>query len=81
MPQDWEEAYRAALLETDPPKLIGQIDSAMSMLRACLLKLSYSPTQDGEAERIADALRTLDLLRRVELTSRLDRGEANSSED
>ena len=80
MPQDWQGAYRAAVLETDRPKVIGQIDSAMAVLRACLLKLSSSPADDAEMARIADALRTLDLLRRIELRSRLDRSEANSTE-
>lgn len=80
MPQDWERAYRAAVLETDRPKVIGQIDSAMSMLRACLLKLSSSPADGAEMGRIADALRTLDLLRRIELRSRLDRTEVNSAD-
>jgi len=79
MPQDWEGAYRAAVLETDRPRVIGQIDSAISMLRACLLNLSSSPTDGAEMGRIADALRTLDLLRRIELRSRRDRSEANST--
>jgi hypothetical protein len=67
MLENWEGAYRAAMLETDPGKLIGKIDSATAVLRTRLLELSSSPTESGETERIADALRTLDLIRRVEL--------------
>jgi hypothetical protein len=63
----WEGAYRAAMLETDQRKLIGKIDSATGVLRACLLELGSSPKESGETERIADALRTLELIRQVEL--------------
>jgi len=67
MLQDWQGAYRAAMLETDLHKLIGKIESATAVLQACLLELGSSVEQDSEAERIADALRTLELIRRVEL--------------
>jgi len=67
MQQDWERAYRAAMLETDQRKLVGKIDSATAVLRACLLELGPSAEESGETERIADALRTLELIRRVEL--------------
>jgi len=67
MLQDWQGAYRAAMLETDQRKLFGKIESATAVLRACLLELGSSVEEDGEAERIADALRTLELIRRVEL--------------
>jgi hypothetical protein len=67
MVQDWERAYRAAMLETDQRKLVGKIDSATEVLRACLLELGSSNEETSETERIADALRTLELIRRVEL--------------
>ena len=67
MLEDWQGAYRAAMLETDQGKLIGKIESATAVLRACLLELDSCVQDDGEAERIADALRTLELIRRVEL--------------
>ncbi|HXY09912.1 MAG TPA: hypothetical protein VEI52_18875 [Terriglobales bacterium] len=70
MTRDWEGAYRAAVLETDRHKLLGKIDRARNVLRACLLELASSPTASGEKERIADALRTLDVIRRVELETR-----------
>jgi len=67
MLQDWQGAYRAAMLETDERELVGKIESATAVLRACLLELGSSMDEEGEAERIADALRTLELIRQVEL--------------
>jgi hypothetical protein len=67
MVQDWQGAYRAAMVETDQRRLGGKIDSATAVLRACLLELDSSAEEGGEIERIADALRTLELIRRVEL--------------
>jgi hypothetical protein len=67
MSEDWQEAYLAAVLETDQCKLIGKIDSAMAVLRACLLELGSSPKENGETERIQDALLTLEVIRRIEL--------------
>lgn len=67
MPQEWEAAYRAAMLETDQHKLIGRIDSAMTVLRASLLELDASLEHLSERQRISDALRTLDMIRRIEL--------------
>jgi hypothetical protein len=64
MPQHWEEAYRAAVLETDRDKLADRIDLAMAVLRACLREIRCS----RERQRIEDAVRTLDLIRRTELT-------------
>jgi len=70
MTRDWEGEYRAAVLETDRHNLLGKIDRARNALRACLLELASSPAASGEKERIADALRTLDVIRRVELETR-----------
>jgi len=67
MPHDWESAYRAAILETDPDKLIGKIDSARTAICASLLELDASGGHGGERQRLNDALSTLDLIRRVEL--------------
>ncbi len=58
MPQDREEAYRAAVLETDGHKLAHKIDLAMTVLRDCLLELSSSPEHLSERQRMEDALRT-----------------------
>jgi hypothetical protein len=67
MYQDWEEAYRAAVLETDHNKLIDKIDSATTVLRKSLLEASSPPEPIRERQRIEDALRTLDMIRRIEL--------------
>jgi hypothetical protein len=67
MYQDWEEAYRAAVLETDHNKLIDKMDSATTVLRKSLLEASSPPAHLGERQRIKDALRTLDMIRRIEL--------------
>jgi isopropylmalate/homocitrate/citramalate synthase len=67
MYQDWEEAYRAAVLETDHNRLIDKIDSATTVLRKSLLETSSSPEHVGERQRIEDALRTLDMIRRIDL--------------
>lgn len=65
--RDWESAYREAVLETDPDKIIGKIDRARTMLCACLLELDASGEHVSEKQRLMDALSTLDLIRRVEL--------------
>ena len=67
MHQEWEEAYRAAVLETDHNRLIDKIDSATTVLRKSLLEASSPREHIGERERIEDALRTLDMIRRTEL--------------
>ena len=67
MSENWQEAYLAAVLETDQCKLMGKIDSAMAVLRACLRELASSPKENGETERIQDALLTLEVIRRTEL--------------
>ena len=67
MYRDWEEAYRAAVLETDHNRLIDKIDSATTVLRKSLLEASSPPEHLGERQRIEDALRTLDMIRRTEL--------------
>jgi hypothetical protein len=67
MTQDWKEVYRAAVLETDQHKLVDKIDLAISVLTERLLDASSSPEHRSERQRIEDALRTLDVIRRIEL--------------
>jgi hypothetical protein len=67
MSEKWEEVYRAALLEPDERKLDARITSAIPVLQGHLLELDGSPEHVGEKQRIADALRTLEMIRRVEL--------------
>jgi hypothetical protein len=65
-PQPWEEAYRAAVLETDHRKLADKIDAANVILWQCLLELDTSSGQGKERQRLSDALLTLDMIRRIE---------------
>jgi hypothetical protein len=70
MLKNWEAAYRAAVFETDHDKLIGKIDSAIPTLLTCLQGLDSSRERLGERQCIWDALRTLGMIRRVELKRR-----------
>jgi len=67
MPQNWEEAYRAAVLETDHHKLAEKIDLATTLLRQCLKESSSPPKRSSERQRMEDALRTLDMIRRIDV--------------
>ena len=69
MPQDWGAAYREAVRETDPQKLAGKIESATAILRDSLAALDSSPERLREKQVIFDALRILDMMRRLELQS------------
>jgi hypothetical protein len=69
----WEEAYHSALLETDLCRLGEKIQAATVVLQDCLRELvpSRQPAEKqqiaGERQRISDALRALELIRRTEL--------------
>lgn len=67
MPRDWESAYREAILEADPDKLIAKIDRARTVISTSLLELDASQEHGSQRRRVMDALSTLDLIRRVEL--------------
>ena len=67
MPQNWEAVYREAMLETDDRELMGKIDSAMTVLRGSLVELGSLPDGASERQCIADALRTLESVRDIEL--------------
>jgi hypothetical protein len=64
MTNEWEELYRAALLETDGSKIEERINAAESAMHARLneFSLKHSGTTD-ENRAIADALNRLDILR------------------
>jgi hypothetical protein len=66
MLESWEIAYRSAMLETDRQKVAGKIDSAVVVLRARLLELNSSLDDKIQRERIEDAMRTLEVVRRME---------------
>jgi hypothetical protein len=73
MTKSWEEAYRSALLETDPGQLEGKIHSATVVLQRCLRELVPSQKTSEkqqilrERQQISDALRVLELIHRTEL--------------
>jgi len=67
MQGDWESAYREAVLETDPARIIGKIDRAKAAISASLFELETSSKHGAETQRLVDALNTLELIRRVEL--------------
>lgn len=67
MQQDWEAAYASAMLETDHKQLAVKIDSAQGILQSCLARLDRTPEYAQQRQRIEDALRTLDTVRRIEL--------------
>jgi signal transduction histidine kinase len=67
MRQNWQEIYRAAVLETDHHKLANKIDLATAALGEVLREPSSGPEHSSEKQRITDALRTLDIIRRIEL--------------
>ena len=64
--QPWEETYRAAVLETDQRQLADKIDAAKTILGQRLLELGSSSDRIQERQRVTDALRTLDMIRRIE---------------
>jgi len=64
---DWEELYRAAVLERDHKILASRIDFAQTVLRKRLQELWRSPEHHDDRLRIERAMRMLDLLRRTEL--------------
>ncbi|MGD1023140.1 MAG: hypothetical protein ABR880_10190 [Candidatus Sulfotelmatobacter sp.] len=69
IPQPWEEVYREAVLETDQGKLISKIDAASVILKQRLAELGSSSGsgRSEEKQRLANALLTLDMIRRIEL--------------
>jgi hypothetical protein len=67
MQRDWESAYREAVLETDPGRIIGKIDMARVAVAASLSELETLGEHEIERQRLIDALSTLELIRRVEL--------------
>ena len=67
-PQAWVELYTAAVLETDPSKVVGRIDKARDALRDRWHTLQQMPLgRDRERRRVEDAIRTLNMIRATEL--------------
>jgi hypothetical protein len=60
----WEELYRAALLELDVSRLAARIDLAEAAIQKRLQELKSSPDNAREQQAIQDAVQTLRALRR-----------------
>lgn len=64
----WEELYVAAVLESDPNKIDDRINLAQDALRERWHELRQTPlARDRERQRVADAIRTLNLIRLHEI--------------
>lgn len=64
----WEELYAAAVLETDPSKIHNRISLAQDALHERWHELSQMPlARHRERQRVADAIRTLNLIRLHEI--------------
>jgi hypothetical protein len=53
---EWQEAYRAALLELDPEKLPKRVEVAETAISKRLQTLSKAPNSKAERQAIEDAL-------------------------
>jgi hypothetical protein len=68
--QLWEELYIAAVLESDAGKIGDRINLAQDALRERWHELRRTPlARDPERQRVADAIRTLNLIRLNEVES------------
>jgi hypothetical protein len=66
--QPWEELYVAAVLESDPARVVDRINLAQDALRERWQMLCQAPrARDRERQRVEDAMRTLNLIRQTEL--------------
>jgi hypothetical protein len=61
MSETWRDAYKDALLETDPEKVLRRIEVAQAAIRRRLLE-QEQPLTKREFEDIDGALRTLRFL-------------------
>lgn len=63
----WEELYAAAVFETDPANIPDRISVAQDALRERWQRLHRMPlARDRERRRVEDALRTLNLISKME---------------
>jgi hypothetical protein len=68
--QDWQELYRAALLELNTAELKPRIEVAEAAIHQRLRELGMSDERSGEEQHaLADALRGLRTLSRTECPS------------
>jgi hypothetical protein len=60
---EWQEAYRAALLELDPQKLPKRVEVAETAIFKRLQAISKAPNSKAERQAIEDALASLRMLK------------------
>jgi hypothetical protein len=65
----WKDAYVAAIFESDRRNIPSRIASAQVVLRTRLFELRNSIEQKQERDRVENAMRMLDLLRRTDLSA------------
>jgi hypothetical protein len=63
----WKDAYVAAIFESDRRNIPLRIASAQAVLRTRFYQLRNSAEQKQERDRVENAMRMLDLLRRIDL--------------
>ena len=59
----WQPQLRAALVETDPDKLLERVREAQKAISKRFEKISRSTSRAAEIEAIENAMDTLDVLR------------------
>jgi negative regulator of replication initiation len=69
MKQDvlWQELYRAAMLELDHANLEGRIEAAQVAIRQAMEELITNDENAEDRRAMAEALRNLQTLQRLEL--------------
>jgi hypothetical protein len=73
----WQNEYAAALLETDPQNLSARVEAAETAIYKRLQELSQDSDNRTERQVIEDALQSLKVLKRSELTPA--RGQEDSA--
>jgi|SRR6516165_6801109 hypothetical protein len=76
VPHSWRQAYEAALIESDPNKLIGRIEYALNALERRYADWGIDPGTPAELIAIQECILALQRLMRQQ---RLERHAANPS--
>jgi len=77
VPHSWREAYEAALIETDPKKLIGRIEYALNALERRYADWATDPGTPAELTAIQQCISALQRLMRQEQLGRHDASPFN----
>lgn len=70
VPHSWLQAYQAALIESDPNKLIGRVEYAMNMLERRYANWGIDPGTPAELLAIQKCIGALQRLMRQENVER-----------